>query len=96
MSSASWSSLVRVGMFMVFSARSSSGTCPVNSTGVSPRVPLYSGYSRVRNEKREMSNATPTCVGFSFCRRLMSIAMKPCTAFVCCPSRFWKLSAGRA
>ena len=50
MSSASKSSLAMVVMFIAFSASWSSGTWPANSGGVSPRVPLYSGYSRVRNE----------------------------------------------
>ena len=96
MSSASKSSLLRVWMPMALSASSSSGTWPTNSGGVSPRVPLYSGYSRVRNEKREMSNATARWVGFSFCSSRMSIDRNPWIAFVCCPSRVVKLSTGRA
>ena len=46
-------------------------------------MPLYSGYSLVRNEYREMSNATARWVGFSFVSRLISIAMKPWIALVC-------------
>ncbi len=68
----------------------------MNSGGVSARVPLYSGYSRVRNEAREMSNATPRWVGFSFCSRMSSIDRKPWMAFVCWPSWVVKLSTGRA
>ncbi len=83
-------------MLMAASASCSSGTCPTNSGGVSPRVPLYSGYSRVRNEYREISKATATCVGFSFASRLRNIERKPWIAFVCCPSRVTKLSIGRA
>ena len=83
-------------MPMAFSASSRRGIWPTNSTGVSPRVPLYSGYSRVRNEYLEMSKATARWVGFSFWRRLMSIAMNPWIALVCWPSLFWKLSTGSA
>ena len=43
MSSASKSSFVIVTMFIACSASSSSGIWPLNSGGVSPRVPLYSG-----------------------------------------------------
>ena len=96
MSSASKSSLVIVGMFIAFSASCSSGTWPLNSGGVSLRVPLYSGYSRLRNEKREMSKATARWLGRSFCRSSRSIDRKPWMAFVCCPSVVLKLSTGRA
>ncbi len=83
-------------MFIAARASCSSGTWPTNSGGVSPRVPLYSGYSRVRKENREMSKATATCVGFSFARRSRNIEMKPWMALVCCPSCVTKLSTGRA
>ena len=96
MSSASKSSFSRVRTPMAFRASCSSGTCPLNSGGVSPRLPLYSAYSRVRNDCREMSNATARCVGFSFWSRSSSIDRNPWMAFVCCPSRVEKLSTGRA
>jgi len=55
----------------------------MNSAGVSPRVPLYSGYSRVRKEYREISKATARWLGFSFCNRLSIIEMNPWIALVC-------------
>ena len=41
------------------------------------RLALYSVYSRVRKDCREMSNATARWVGFSALSRLMSIDRKP-------------------
>ena len=96
MSSASKSSFTTVVMPIACRASRSSGTCPLNSTGVASRPALYSGYSRVRKELREISKATAMWLGFSFWSRLRSIETKPWIAFVCCPSEFTKLSTGRA
>ena len=55
----------------------SSGIWPLNSDGVSERFALYSAYSRVRNDWRDVSNATAIWVGRSALMRLMSIARNP-------------------
>ena len=73
-----------------------SGTCPRNSSGVAERVALYSGYSTERKVCRDTSNATPMCVGFSSRRVLMSIEVKPYTAFVGWPVVVEKFSTGSA
>ena len=54
-----------------------SGICPLKASGVADRVALYSGYSTDRKVFRETSKATPTWVGFSSRRVLMSIEVKP-------------------
>ncbi len=54
-----------------------SGIWPLNESGVAERVALYSGNSAERNVVRDTSNATPTWVGRSSRRVLMSIEVKP-------------------
>ena len=54
-----------------------SSTWPLNSSGVASRVPLYSGYSSVRNECLDTSKATATWVGRSVSSRRVSIDTKP-------------------
>jgi hypothetical protein len=67
----------------------------LNSGGVSPRVPLYSAYSRVRNDARDIERDREW-VGFCCWSRRSSIEMKPWIALVCWPSRVVKLSIGSA
>ncbi len=64
---------------MLIAARQScsSGICPLNSLGDSDRFALYSGYSRVRKDCRDVSKATAMWVGFSALMRLISIARNP-------------------
>ena len=64
---------------MLIAARQSwrSGIWPLNSLGVSERLALYSGYSRVRKDCREVSNATARWVGCSALMRLISIDEEP-------------------
>ena len=52
--------------------------------------------STARNGVRETAKATATCVGASSRSRLISIAVKPYTAFVVCPVPVRKFSAGSA
>ena len=77
MSSASIPSFVSTVTFIAASASCSSGICPVNSAGDAERVALYSGYWSVRNECREVSNATARCVGSSALTRFTNIDRKP-------------------
>ncbi len=72
------------------------GIWPGNSGGAADRVALYSGYCSVRYVARETSNATARCVGCSSRSTLMSMAVKPYTAFVVCPVEVEKFSAGSA
>ena len=60
-----------------------SGSWLENSSGVLLRFALYSEYSARRKVWRDLSNATPTWVGCSSRRTLMSIEVKPKTALVC-------------
>jgi hypothetical protein len=71
-------------------------TWPWNGFGVSERPALYSAYFSVRKDCRETSNATTMCVGFSSRSMLISIEVKPKTAFVGCPVWVEKFSTGRA
>ena len=96
MSSASMSSCSSTVMLMAARQSFNSGIWPLNSGGVSDRLALYSVYSRVRKDCREVSKATAIWVGFSALIRLISIARNPYTPLVCCPSRVEKLSTGRA
>ena len=77
MSSASMSSFCRTVMLIAARQSCSSGICPLNSLGVSERLALYSVYSRVRKDCREVSKATAMWVGFSALMRLISIDRKP-------------------
>ena len=52
-------------------------TWPLNSSGVASRVPLYSGYSSVRNECLDTSKATAIWVGFSVSSKRVNIETKP-------------------
>ena len=54
-----------------------SGSWLLNSSGVLLRFALYSGYCSRRNVCRDLSKATPTWVGSSSRRTLMSIDVKP-------------------
>ena len=64
-------------MFIAVSAFTSSSVWPRNSTGVSPRVPLYSGSSSVLKLCLETSNATHMCVGFSPSRMFNIMEINP-------------------
>ncbi len=77
MSSASIPSLVSTGIDIAARQSCSSGIWPRNSDGVSERVALYSGYTSVRKECREMSNATARWVGRSALMRFTSMDRKP-------------------
>ena len=83
-------------MFIAAIALWSNSVCPLNSGGVSPRVPLYSGYSTVLNDSLDRSKATAMWVGFSVFRIFKSIEMNPWTALVGCPLGALKLSGLRA
>ncbi len=54
-----------------------SGSWLLNSSGVLLRFALYSEYSASRNVCRDLSKATPTWVGVSSRRTLMSIEVNP-------------------
>ena len=54
-----------------------SSTCPLNSSGVASRVPLYSGHSSVLHECLDTSKATAMCVGRSVSSSRVSIDTKP-------------------
>ncbi len=77
MSSASMPSCVSTGIDIAARQSCSSGIWPLNSCGVSDRVALYSGYSSVRNEWREVSNAIARWVGCSALMRLTSMDRNP-------------------
>ena len=57
---------------------------------------MYSAYASLRKVTRETSNATATCVGCSSRSTLISIEVKPYTAFVTWPVDVEKFSTGRA
>ena len=71
-------------------------TWPANSGGDEARFALYSGNDSVRKVCRDTSNATATWVGRSSRSTLMSIEVKPNTAFVGWPVVVEKFSTGRA
>ena len=71
-------------------------TWPLNGFGVSERPALYSAYRSVRNDFRDTSKATAMCVGCSSRSMLISIEVKPNTAFVGWPVGVEKLSTGSA
>ena len=77
MSSASMSSFCRTVMLIAARQSCRSGIWPLNSFGDSERLALYSVYSRVRKDCRDVSKATARCVGFSALMRLISIARNP-------------------
>ena len=77
MSSASKSSFCSTVMLIAARQSCRSGICPLNSLGDSERLALYSVYSRVRNDCREVSKATAMWVGFSALIRLISIDRNP-------------------
>ena len=76
-SSASKPSTSTWRIFRASSTSCSSDTWPLNSVGVAERPALYSEYSSVRNVLRDTSKATPTWVGCSSRRTLMSMEVKP-------------------
>ncbi len=73
-----------------------SSICPANSTGVSARPPLYSGYLRVRNVPPGRSKATATWVGSCSPYSRRYVERNPETAFVCWPPSVTKFSAFKA
>ena len=77
MSSASTSSLCSTVMLIAARQSWRIGTWPLNSDGLSDRFALYSAYSRLRNDCREVSKATAMCVGLSALIRLISMERNP-------------------
>ncbi len=96
MSSASYPSTLRTGIPRAVSTSLIRSTCPANSGGEDARFALYSGKVSVRKVCRETSKATATCVGRSSRSTLMSIEVKPNTAFVAWPVVVEKFATGSA
>ena len=95
-SSASKPSTLITGISSAASTSRIRSTCPANSAGEVARFALYSGNASVRKVRRDTSNAAAMCVGLSSRRTLISIEVKPNTAFVGWPVVVEKFSTGRA
>ena len=73
-----------------------SATWPENSAGELERLALYPAYASLRNVCRDTSKATAMASGCSSRRTLISIEVKPYTAFVVWPVEVEKFSTGSA
>jgi hypothetical protein len=77
MSSASKPSISMIGMRSTPRTSRISGSCWLNTSGVSRRFALYSVYFSIRKTALPLSKATTTPSGFSSAMSLMSIDVKP-------------------
>ena len=84
------------GICMAFITSVIKGSCDLNSSGLFALFALYSGNISFRNVSLDTSKAIAKCVGFSSFIALISIEVKPKTAFVGWPELVAKLSNGNA